>query len=361
MPPAAKTENAERAGLLMRNLRSLLDRERLSQRRVADELDVSYKWVRRLCHQGLARPDKRSAAYLQRLAEYFDVSPKDLWSPELLQPSEIPKHHVLIKWYGSKRKQSAEIVSHFPSAIETYYEPFLGGGSVLLRLIESDIKVERFRCSDLCKPLIDIWNLVIRDPRALSSRYDELWHGLKEGGTDFYEKVRRRFNENGDSADLYFLSRTCRIGHLRFNRSGHFMVSHHPGQAGAPPKTVKKLITVWSKKLRDKDVQFAVRDFREIRSKSGDFLYCDPPYRLKDLRLYLGTFDHTQLFDWLSKQQGGFALSLSGFIGEEDRRMDVPKSLYQKEFLIDNGSSAVGRISGGQTPWLNDALYVREN
>ena len=106
-------------------------------------------------------------------------------------------------------------------------------------------------------------------------------------------------------------------------------------------------------------MQFAVRDYNTVRTKARDFAYCDPPYKLRNRRLYFGSFDHARMFEWLGKQKGGYALSLNGFIGEEDRRMDVPKSLFDEESLIDNGQSAMSRLSGMPTPMLRDALYLR--
>lgn len=47
----------------------------------------------------------------------------------------------VIKWSGSKRSQTEEIIKYFPTEINTYYEPFCGGCSMLRALIESDIKV----------------------------------------------------------------------------------------------------------------------------------------------------------------------------------------------------------------------------
>lgn len=37
----------------------------------------------------------------------------------------------VIKWSGSKRSQAEEIISYFPRNYNTYYEPFIGGGSIL--------------------------------------------------------------------------------------------------------------------------------------------------------------------------------------------------------------------------------------
>jgi DNA adenine methylase len=358
--PMPKTEkNANRAEVMRENIRWLLDSEWLSQREAADEIGIRYKWVRRLCHHGLVWPDKRTAASLDQLAKFFGVATEDLWDSSLRDQPRIPSHHVLIKWIGSKRKQADEIIARFPRQIDTYYEPFVGSGAVLYRLMSSDIKIERFRCSDLCKPLIDLWNTVIRDPRMLASRYEEMWNGLKERGKLYYEEVRDRFNETGDPCDLFFLLRTCRIGLIRFNRRGQFMVSYHLGKDGLPPEAARRLISEWHHRLRSHDVQFAVRDFATVRSKVGDFLYLDPPYKIGDCRLYLGKFDHTRMFEWLGKQKGGYALSLNGFVGDQDCRMDVPKSLYNEEMLIDNGQSALYRMNGMPSVRLRDSLYLK--
>ena len=62
----------------------------------------------------------------------------------------------VIKWSGSKRSQAKNIVSYFPREIDTYYEPFCGGCSVLRALLESDIKVKNYVCSDINEGLIDL-------------------------------------------------------------------------------------------------------------------------------------------------------------------------------------------------------------
>ena len=60
----------------------------------------------------------------------------------------------LIKWTGSKRPIANKIIQYFPNEIDTYYEPFLGGGSVLFELLRSDKVVNSFNCSDLNNNLI---------------------------------------------------------------------------------------------------------------------------------------------------------------------------------------------------------------
>ena len=90
--------------------------------------------------------------------------------------------HVLIKWTGSKRRQARQIVAKFPRKIATYYEPFLGGGSVLYELLASDVEVGRYEVSDICQPLIALWKLIQNDPTGLIEGYAENWRVLQVHG-----------------------------------------------------------------------------------------------------------------------------------------------------------------------------------
>ena len=67
----------------------------------------------------------------------------------------------VIKWSGSKRSQASEIISNFPKEIDTYYESFCGGCSVIRRLLSTDtITVKHFICNDLNTDLIELWKLI---------------------------------------------------------------------------------------------------------------------------------------------------------------------------------------------------------
>jgi site-specific DNA-adenine methylase len=94
----------------------------------------------------------------------YEDSPSPDSADEAGDASSTNLQHVLIKWTGSKRRLAKQIVAMFPCRISTYYEPFLGGGSVLYELLGTDIEVGRFECSDICEPLIALWNVVKDDP-----------------------------------------------------------------------------------------------------------------------------------------------------------------------------------------------------
>lgn len=347
-----------KADIFRENLRRLLRDRCLSQREAADEVGVPYKWLRRLCHHGLERLDRRSRENLERLACFFGISPDSLWEASNPPPEQPKRDWVLIKWTGSKRRQAPDILRHFPREIATYYEPFVGGGSVLQQLLSSDIEVQRIRCSDICRPLIDLWNLIKDDPRALFRSYEEMWSKMRDGGKEHFYQVRKSFNHTGDPCEFFFLLRTCRNGLVRFNRRGEFTTVHHHGRSGIAPDKLGPVIAHWHEKLRGRDIQFTVGSFEEVRSRQRDFMYLDPPYHTAKAARYYGRFDYGQFFPWLERQRARYVLSLNGFVGDKDCRVDVPEWHYDEHVQIDVGKSPY-RPKDDESPFVTDSLYVR--
>jgi len=125
------------------------------------------------------------------------------------------------------------------------------------------------------------------------------------------------------------------------------------------PETVKRLARRWARRLADKDITFSVRDYRQITAKEGDVLYLDPPFETGKGRYYSGPFDFDELFGWLRKQPCSYFLSLNGFLGSEDRRLNVPDDLFDRHLLIENGENAIDRIAGREPRQVSESLYVR--
>jgi DNA adenine methylase len=332
-PPVSMEEAVER-------VRSEIseDCRRWKQERSAREArDVDYK----------VKPPTKIAPSADGLRHQSPDNPPTNWQ------------HALIKWTGSKRRQAKQIVAEFPRRIETYFEPFLGGASILFELLGSDIEVRRFECSDICEPLIELWKLVRDDPRGLVDEYAKNWRMLQAYGADHFKRVRREFNLGGNPHDLFLLLRTCRAGHVRFNQAGEFNANFHAANPGMAPETVELLVNEWQGRLADRDITFVARDYRQISPKEGDLLYLDPPYETGAGRYYYGPFNHDELFAWLRKQPCGYLLSLNGFVGGEDRRLDVPKDLYDEQIPIENGECAIDRLVGREPRLVTESLYIR--
>jgi DNA adenine methylase len=267
--------------------------------------------------------------------------------------------HVLVKWTGSKRRQARQIVAKFPRRIATYYEPLLGGGSVLYELLASDVEVECYEVSDICQPLIGLWQLIKSDPRGLVEEYTKNWRLLRVRGPAQYYEVRQEFNESQNPHLFFFLLRTCRFGHVRFNQAGKFNGSFHPANLGMAPERVQLLAETWHRRLASKNVTFYARDYRGISTTAGDVLYLDPPYQTGNARYYRGRFNYGEFFDWLRSQQGDHFLSLNGFLGDDDRRLEVAADLYDRHRLLANGENPFDRLDGRSRRLVTESLYIK--
>ena len=268
----------------------------------------------------------------------------------------IIKFQPIIKWTGSKRSQSEQIVSYFPKEIDTYYEPFVGGGSVLRQLLESNIKVKKYICSDICRPLIDLWNEIKINPYQLYNYYLNEWTKF-QGNVDYYYIVRERFNQNKNPYDFLFILRTCVNGVARFNSKGNFNSACHNNRPGIHPNRLKTILYEWSQKLNDNNVQFVCQDYKTIQSQYNDVLYLDPPYA-NTTGLYYGRLNYEEFWNWLRNQKGFYVLSFDGISGNDNRTYNVPKDVYSKHIYLDSGVSSFKKLNQIHE-YVKESLYIK--
>lgn len=270
----------------------------------------------------------------------------------------------VIKWSGSKRSQADEIIKHFPKKIDVYYEPFVGGGSVVRMLLSANIQVNNCICSDLNNDLIDLWNLIKDNPILVADTYERMWNELnidddKERKKQYFYMVRERFNKEKNPLDFMFIMRTTTNGMPRYNLSGEFNNSFHVTRDGIKPETLKNIIIKWSKLLNDNDVQFICQDYREVKASKNDFIYLDPPYA-NTKGMYYGALDYEELWQWLRSQPCKYALSFDGISGEVDNTYEVPKDIYTKhEYLLSGNSSFKRTIGKSNDSIVYESLYIK--
>lgn len=191
----------------------------------------------------------------------------------------------VVKWAGGKAKLAEHLTSKMPAKIETYVEPFCGGGAVFFRLAgESPRRFRRAILADKNEHLIALY-------RAIQSRVDELVEALgklakrhlalsqDEREAHFYE-IRNRNPDTDDvvacGARLLFLNKTCFNGLWRENASGKNNVPF--GRYANP-----KILDVDALRAAHRalaGVKLRVADFASVTAKlgKGDFVYFDPPY-----------------------------------------------------------------------------------
>ena len=258
-----------------------------------------------------------------------------------------------IKWSGSKRSQCDEIISYFPRKIETYYESFLGGGSVAYRLMNSDINVNKFVLSDLNSDLINLYKLIQNDYKSIVSHYEFLWNELnKESDFErkklYFVEIRKRLNEKHDPKDFMFIMRTTTNGMPRYNSDGEFNNSFHVTRNGIEPFRLEKILKEWNDTLNNHNVEFINASYDEFCPNENDFCYYDPSYA-NTKGMYFGAIDNGKFFSFLSDLKCPYCFSFDGYCEDEDSTYDVPKYVYDEHVYLKSGNSSFRRVIGNKT------------
>jgi DNA adenine methylase len=261
-----------------------------------------------------------------------------------------PFRKQLLKWVGNKQRFAEEILACFPKHYGTYFEPFLGSGAVL-----GTLAPKRAVASDVCEPLMGIWKLLHDDPKGMAEGYRERWAEFSKDRAGTYNRVKARFNETRDPADLFFLSRTCYAGIIRFRKDGYMSTPIGPHKP-VPPESVEDRIKTWHE--RTKGAEFTCGDFEATinRAKKGDLVYCDPPYADTQAILYgAQKFTLKRLYDAIARAKGRgvfVVLSIDGHKKSGKKNVDVgmPEGLFETEGLVNCGRSMLRRLQmEGQT------------
>ena len=262
----------------------------------------------------------------------------------------------VIKWSGSKRSQASEIVNKIPKH-NRYFEPFLGGGSIMYALNPNNAI-----CSDICDPLIKLWDTIKKDPIGLADYYHKQWERMQDEGYQVYYEIRDEFNSSFSPYALLFLSRTCVNGLIRFNSAGQFNNSLHYSRKGIKPETLRMIILDWSNRIQT--VNFKSCDYKEAtkEAKEGDFIYFDPPYFNTKGRYYnLSTINFDEFFDYLKELNNRgvkWALSFDGKTTDKDYSVELPDNLYVNHYYLHAGKSAFKKIMDKQSNTVYESLYT---
>jgi len=218
-----------------------------------------------------------------------------------------------LKWVGGKTQIIDQVLAEFPRDIDTYHEPFVGGGSVLLAVLSSpNIRTRRVRASDNNPHLIALYKHVQDDPEVLHRAIDALFSAYDARGPEekkvFYYDQRVRFRELPSCTEkcalFVYLNKTCFRGLYREGPHGFNVPYGHYTTTPKPP-TLEELRAVQG---LIKNVEFTTCDFHEALTHvrgPRDFVYADPPYAQETKTSFkdytTASFDQELLFKELKK------------------------------------------------------------
>lgn len=198
-----------------------------------------------------------------------------------------------IKWAGGKNGLIPQLTKYYPlelkdGTIERYIEPFVGGGAVLIDILQR-YKVKEAYAFDINRDLINCYNVIKNNVeeliKQLSKKEKEFISLNNEERQKYFYDVREEYNsyklENElnikRASEFVFLNKTCFNGLYRVNKDGKFNV---------PCGKYKNPTICDSNNLRNlskliENVIFEYGDYRKSEQyvDNNTFVYFDPPYR----------------------------------------------------------------------------------
>ena len=103
--------------------------------------------------------------------------------------------HPFIKWVGGKSQLLEEIREKYPSKIEKYCEPFVGGGTVLFDVL-CKFQPKEVLINDINNELINTYSQIKNNCETMISQLSEIQaiyknHTSEKNKIFFYEKRKR--------------------------------------------------------------------------------------------------------------------------------------------------------------------------
>lgn len=198
-----------------------------------------------------------------------------------------------VKWAGGKNSLIPQITKYYPyelknGTIERYIEPFVGGGAVLIDILQK-YDVKEAYAFDINIDLINCYNVIKNNVEELISKLDKkekefLALNDEERQRYFYD-IRAEYNsyklkdelDVKRAAEFIFLNRTCFNGLYRVNKDGKFNVPC--GKYKNPTICDSNNLRNLSKLIQNVVFQYGDYKKSEQYVNNNTFVYFDPPYR----------------------------------------------------------------------------------
>ncbi|MBE7453994.1 MAG: DNA adenine methylase [Kofleriaceae bacterium] len=272
-----------------------------------------------------------------------------------------PPHPV--PYQGSKRKLAAAILAHVPAGTRRLIEPCCGSAALSLAALHAG-RVERVHLGDSFAPLVRLWDEIIAAPERVARAYARLWRDQLAEPRAAYDRVRARFNRDGDPARLLYLLARCVKSAVRFNAAGEFNQSPDRRRLGTHPDRMRAGLVGAAALLRGRATT-AAADYAVAlaAAEPGDVVYLDPPYEGtsggRDPRYHQG-LDRARLIAELTRLRArGVAVivSLDGRCGDRRYGAALPAELGLCHVELPAGRSTQATLHGGRAETV-ESLYV---
>jgi DNA adenine methylase len=261
------------------------------------------------------------------------------------------KIRPFVKWAGGKGSLIPQLNNFYPyelknGIIERYIEPFVGGGAVLIDILQK-YDVQEAYAFDINIDLINTYNVIKNNVNELITILKEmeteyLQLGQEERKIYFYNR-RNEYNEydlreneqnSQRAAQFIYLNRTCFNGLYRVNKSGKFNVpvGNYKNPTICDEQNLKNLSELIQ------NVQFQYGDYRKSMEyvTENTFVYFDPPYRPLNVTSGFTSYTKEDFNDDNQRELATFYRELDGRNVKLMLSNSNPKNINKDDNFFDN-------------------------
>lgn len=201
--------------------------------------------------------------------------------------SIVPSTEIvpILKWPNDKTTMLPVILNKFPRTIQNYHEPFLGGASVLIGLLQciqsQDIQIHgSIHASDANRPLVYFYKNVQRCPHSVIEKLENLLE--VEDTKEYYYQLRNQYNGLTEdqkctpegSALFLYLNKT---GNRAMIKAGSVPYGKYKNPEICNKEHIMKLSNLIQ------PVQFYVQQFTDALNTAvkDDFVYLNLPQEIQ--------------------------------------------------------------------------------
>jgi DNA adenine methylase len=198
----------------------------------------------------------------------------------------------LFIWAGGKNKMLKHYLPIMPKQVDTYVEPFFGGGAMFCHIVQN-YQPKKLVINDVNADIVRIYNSIKNNLPEFLFQLDSYCNVYlpmnKEDRKKYYFEVRHehaydydKWSEAEEAATLYFLMKTGFNGIFQINNNTNRRYGTPAGLLNQKDKVYElDVVKWWNQALQNSEVMSG--DWKEclkqVPDEDNTFVFLDPPYR----------------------------------------------------------------------------------